>query len=154
MGDRFAAFQIDDREICVITGGEAALAGNLENAVRPVTDKIDETRERQSPFRDMIEHYRHERLHARHAGGGSRIGFGFFFKRMRRVIRPDNVEDALPQTDPQTVAMTRVADRRVHLRKTLERLVAFGRGERQMLRRHFRCCDVLRRGEQRNFIRR
>ena len=65
--DHALGFEIDDGEVGVIANGNAAFAGNAEQALRPCAGEIDEAREAEPSLVDVVEHDRHERLHARHA---------------------------------------------------------------------------------------
>ena len=95
VGDRLAPLQVDDREVGVVADGDAALAGDAEDARRTGRGQIDEALERQPAGGDMVEHDRHQRLHAGHAGGRGGIGLRLLLERMRRVVGAEDVGDAL-----------------------------------------------------------
>src|SRR5690349_14001772 len=69
IGDGPAALQIDDGEVGVIALGDAALAGEPENAAGPMTRQVDEALERQAALVHMVEHDRHQGLDSGHARG-------------------------------------------------------------------------------------
>lgn len=135
--------EVDDREVRVVTHGDAALAGNLEQTLGARASEIDETGKTQAASIHVIEHDRHERLHPGHAGRCRGIGGRLLFESMRRVVRPQNVDDALFQPPPQKVLMRPVPDGRVLLNLRPEPLIVFGAGKRQVLRRHLYRRDVL-----------
>ena len=58
-----------------------------------------------------------------------RIGFGFFFARMRRMVGADNIDNALLQRFPKRGAVACLANGRVHLRECADLLISLGRGQ-------------------------
>ena len=68
VGDRLRALQVDDREVGVVADGDAALAADAEQPLRPVRCQVDEALERQPAGIDVVEHDGNQRLHAGHAG--------------------------------------------------------------------------------------
>ncbi|GFO81868.1 MAG: hypothetical protein A49_14950 [Methyloceanibacter sp.] len=135
--------EVDDRKVRVVTHGDAALAGDPEQALGARAGEIDESGKAQAPRIHVIEHDRHERLHAGHAGRCRGIDGRLLFEGVRRVVRSQNVDDALLQSPPQKVPMRPVPDRRVLLNLRPKPLIVFGAGKRQMLRRHLYRGDVL-----------
>ena len=90
----------------------------------------------------MIEHDRHQRLHARHARGAVGIGLGLLFQRMGRVVGAQNIRDALPQPPPDMIAMARLAHGRIHLQLRAERRIE-ARVEGQMMGRDLHARHIL-----------
>ena len=144
--------KIDDGEIGVVAHGDAAFAGNAEDTLRTCAGQIDEAGKTQASGIDVIEHHRHERLHARHARGRRRIALALLLERVRRVIGAEHIDHALAEAPPQPLPVVTIAERRVHLRARAENFVSLGRGERQMLRRHLDRGNVLMQREQRHLL--
>ncbi len=135
VGDRYLALQVDHREVGIVADRDAALAGDLEKARGTGRGEVYEALDAEAPGRDVIEHHRHERLHARHAGGRLRIGLRLLGQRMRRVVGAQHVRGAVGDRLPDALAVAGFAHRRVHLQAGAEaRVLRSVEGE--MLRRH------------------
>ena len=150
--DDALGLEIDDGEIGVVAHGDAAFAGDAEDALRTGAGQIDEAGEAQATCIDVVEHHRHERLHARHARGRRRIALALLLERVRRVIGAEHIDHALFEPPPQPLLMLAIAERRVHLRARAEHSIGLGRGERQMLRRDLDGGDVLVQRKQRHLL--
>ncbi len=59
------------------------------------------------------------------------------------MVAAQNIGHALRQPVPQAVPMRRGSDRRVHLRIAAQPWIGILRRQRQVLRRHFACRDIL-----------
>ena len=73
--------------------------------LRAVARQVDEAFQRQPAGIDVVEHDRHQRLHAGHARRRGRIGLCLLLQRMRRVVGAEHVDDALRDAAPDAVAM-------------------------------------------------
>ena len=141
--DDALGLEVDDGQIGVIAESDASLAGDAENTLRAGAGQIDEAGKAEASRIDVVEHHRHERLHARHAGGSGRVALRLLIEGVRRVIGAENVDHALSEPPPQALPMARIAERRVHLRESAELLVDLRCREGQMLGRDFDGGDVL-----------
>ena len=142
VGDRLAALQVDDGEIGVVAGGDAALARHAEDTLRTMAGEVHEALDGKTPRVDVIEHHGNQRLHAGHARGRGRIRLRLFLQRVRRVVGAEHVDDALRDAAPYAVAMAGRAHRRVHLQQRAEPRIVVRR-EGQMMRRRLAGGDVL-----------
>ena len=86
IGNGFPTLHVNNGEIRIITFGNTALACNAKNALWAMRGEINEALKCQSACVYMVQHDGHQCLHASHAGGGLRIGFGFFLQRVRRMV--------------------------------------------------------------------
>ena len=78
--------------------------------------------------------------------------FRFFGERVRRVIRSQNVGDALrPPPARWHVAMSSITHRRVHLQQRAEPRIVVG-AKRQMMRRDLAARNILMRREERDLV--
>src|SRR4029078_4374683 len=123
VGDGLLQFQIDDGEIGVIAYRDAALAGDAEDALRPGAGQIDEAGKAEPPFVDMVQHHRNQGLHARHAGGRGWVRRLLLLKRVRGVIRAQNIDHALIEPPPKHVLVRLVSKRRGYLRPRTDRRI-------------------------------
>src|SRR5262249_1806936 len=105
IGDGFAPFEIDPRQLGVVTRSTPPLPGDTVDASRPGAGEVDEARERQPPRVDVIEHNRNQCLHAGHAGMGLRIPMGLLLAGVRRMVGADGVDRALGKAAPDAIAM-------------------------------------------------
>src|SRR6185369_15114253 len=97
----------------VPAGSDAALAGSAEQPLRPMTGEVDEAFDSQAAGVHMVEHHRHQRLHARHAGWGSRIWLRLLFEGVRRMVGTEHIDYALRHAGPHAIAVTDGTHRRV-----------------------------------------
>ena len=100
----------------------------------------------------MVEHHRHERLHAGHAGGRLRIGPGLLLQRVRGVVGAEDVGGSVGDAGPDRRA--RCAASRTGGFICSERAEArvVVRRKRQVVRRHLDRSDVLVRGEEAHLL--
>ena len=142
-----APLQVDDGEVGVVAGGDAALGGHAEQALRAGTGQVDEALQRQPPGIDVVEHDRHQGLDAGHPGRRSRIGLSLLAERVRRMVGAEHVDDAVGHALPDAFAVARLAYRRVHLDERAEACIVLGR-QRQMVRSGLAAGDILVAGEK------
>ena len=62
-----AVLEIDEGEIAIIAGGDAALGSDAEDARRARAQQVDHPFDGQPPLRGVIEHQREDGLHSRQA---------------------------------------------------------------------------------------
>jgi hypothetical protein len=145
------ALEIDDREIGVVADSDAALAGDAEQAVGAVAGHVDEALEAHSAGVDVIEHDRHERLHAGHAGMAVRIGWSFSSRVCGAWSEPRISATPFATPAQMPVAVRGVAHRRVHLRIGAEAAIG-GLVERQVVRGDLDGGDVLVVGQKDHLV--
>jgi hypothetical protein len=141
-------FEIDNRYVGIIADSDTTFRRHSENTRRPRAGQIDEPQQRKPAGADVIEHERHQRLYAGHAGMCLGVGLRLFLARVRGMIRADTIDNALRDPLPQPLAVGGIADRRVELRQRAEPFVAIGRRERKMRRRAFGGRYLLMFGEE------
>ena len=109
VADGAARGKVNQRKIGVVTDGDAAFACDGENTLRAGAGEIDEAGERQPAGVDVVEHDRHQRLHAGHAGMRARVGVVLLLARMRRVVGADDVDHPVAQRIYGIAAKGRIA---------------------------------------------
>ncbi len=144
-------FQIHDGEIGVIVGRDSSLFRDSEEFGRGGACQLDEAAEAQSSAIHMMEHDWQKRLRACHSGGRVGIGFVFFLARVGRVVGADHIHGSFAQRFPQGLAVMGASDGRVHLGVGAEALIAFRRGQGEVLRRGFHAGEVFVAFEERHF---
>ena len=152
VGDGAASFQVDHREIGVIAHGDAALAGDLEQARRAVTGHVDEPFDGEVTLVHMVEHDWNQGLNTRHSRWRLRVGLFLLGESMGGMIGAEHVKQTRAHGLPQSCPMEAIAHGRVHLGSRAEPPVGLRRREGEMMRGNFARSQIPVGGEHRQFI--
>ena len=109
----------------------------IRTTVRTVAGQIDKALQGQPSGIHVVEHDRHQRLHARHTRMRIGIGMILFLARMRRVIGAEDIDHARSRAPPRAPHDGARRERAGSSALGSKPLVAVRRFQRQMMRRHF-----------------